>query len=76
MTLRSPSVFGGAIAGSISTSFWIAKRRQLKPPVPIRGPHHNDVHANIRQSVLDKRHGIERENALVKSMPRGLTKVR
>jgi len=30
----------------------------------------------IRQSVLDKRHGIERENALVKSPPRGLTKVR
>ena len=30
----------------------------------------------IRQSVLDKRHGIERENALVKAMPRGLTKVR
>ena len=30
----------------------------------------------IRQSVLDKRHGIDRENALVKSMPRGLTKVR
>ena len=28
----------------------------------------------IRQSVLDKRHGIERENALVKSEPRGLTK--
>ena len=28
----------------------------------------------IRQSVLDKRHGIERENALVKSVPRGLTK--
>jgi len=30
----------------------------------------------IRQSVLDKRHGIERENALVKATPRGLTKVR
>lgn len=30
----------------------------------------------IRQSVLDKRHGIERENALVKSAPRGLTKVK
>jgi MerR family transcriptional regulator/heat shock protein HspR len=30
----------------------------------------------IRQSVLDKRHGIERENALVKLPPRGLTKVR
>jgi MerR family transcriptional regulator/heat shock protein HspR len=30
----------------------------------------------IRQSVLDKRHGIDRENALVKSPPRGLTKAR
>ena len=29
----------------------------------------------IRQSVLDKRHGIERENALVKAQPRGLAKV-
>jgi len=28
----------------------------------------------IRQSVLDKRHGIDRENALVKAMPRGLAK--
>ena len=30
----------------------------------------------IRQSMLDKRHGIERENALVKAAPRGLTKLR
>jgi MerR family transcriptional regulator/heat shock protein HspR len=30
----------------------------------------------IRQNVLDKRHGIERENALVKAMPRGLTRTR
>jgi len=28
----------------------------------------------IRQTMLDKRHGIERENALVKAAPRGLTK--
>jgi MerR family transcriptional regulator, heat shock protein HspR len=28
----------------------------------------------IRQSVLDKRHGIERTNALVKTQPRGLTR--
>jgi MerR family transcriptional regulator/heat shock protein HspR len=28
----------------------------------------------IRQSVLDKRSGIDRENALVKSSPRGLAK--
>ena len=30
----------------------------------------------IRQVMLDKRHGIERENALVKSTPRGLTRTR
>ena len=30
----------------------------------------------IRQTVLDKRHGIERENALVKAQPRGLTRTR
>jgi MerR family transcriptional regulator/heat shock protein HspR len=30
----------------------------------------------IRQTVLDKRHGIERENALVKSEPRGLTRIK
>jgi MerR family transcriptional regulator/heat shock protein HspR len=28
----------------------------------------------IRQAVLDKRHGIERENALVKAAPRGLAR--
>ena len=28
----------------------------------------------IRQAMLDKRHGIERENALVKAQPRGLSK--
>ncbi len=30
----------------------------------------------IRQSVLDKRHGIDRENALVKAAPRGLTRMK
>jgi MerR family transcriptional regulator/heat shock protein HspR len=30
----------------------------------------------IRQVVLDKRHGIDRENALVKAQPRGLAKVK
>jgi MerR family transcriptional regulator/heat shock protein HspR len=30
----------------------------------------------IRQAVLDKRHGIDRENALVKAMPRGLAKIK
>ena len=28
----------------------------------------------IRQTMLDKRHGIERSNALVKALPRGLAK--
>jgi len=30
----------------------------------------------IRQTMLDKRHGIERGNALVKALPRGLTRTR
>ena len=30
----------------------------------------------IRQCMLDKRHGIERENALVKAVPLGLTRTR
>jgi len=30
----------------------------------------------IRQVMLDKRHGIDRENALVKAMPLGLTRRR
>jgi len=38
--------------------------------------HFDEMMKVIRQSVLDKRHGIERENALVKAVPRGLTKVR
>src|SRR5947199_998641 len=31
--------------------FWIAKLRQLKPPVPIWGPHHNDVDLNTFEPV-------------------------
>src|SRR5207248_2732997 len=31
--------------------FWIAKLRQLKPPVPIWGPHHNDVELNTFEPV-------------------------
>src|SRR5438034_5502225 len=31
--------------------FWIVKLRQLKPPVPIWGPHHNDVDLNIFEPV-------------------------
>ena len=38
--------------------------------------HFDQMMKVIRQSVLDKRHGIDRENALVKAAPRGLTKVR
>ena len=30
----------------------------------------------IRQTMLDKRHGIDRENALVKAAPRGLTRMK
>jgi MerR family transcriptional regulator/heat shock protein HspR len=30
----------------------------------------------IRQAMLDRRHGIDRENALVKAGPRGLTRTR
>ena len=30
----------------------------------------------IRQTMLDKRHGIDRENALVKAVPLGLTRTR
>ena len=30
----------------------------------------------IRQAMLDKRHGIDRENALVKATPRGLTRMK
>lgn len=33
-----------------------------------------DMMKVIRQAVLDKRHGIERENALVKSPPRGMVR--
>jgi MerR family transcriptional regulator/heat shock protein HspR len=38
--------------------------------------HFDDMMRVIRQAVLDKRHGIERENALVKAVPRGLTRTR
>src|SRR5882762_3323353 len=31
--------------------FWVAKLRQLKPPVPIWGPHHNDVDLNTFEPV-------------------------
>lgn len=38
--------------------------------------HFEEMMKVIRQSVLDKRHGIERTNALVKAEPRHLTRTR
>ena len=38
--------------------------------------HFEDMMRVIRQAVLDKRHGIERENALVRAVPRGLTRIK
>ena len=38
--------------------------------------HFDQMMRVIRQSVLDKRHGIERENALVKAVPRGLIRTK
>ena len=38
--------------------------------------HFDEMLRLIRQTVLDKRHGIERENALVKATPRGLTRLK
>src|SRR5258705_531888 len=47
--------------------WWIAKLRQLKPPVPIWGPHHDDVDLNTFEPVdaghplaLDRRLAFER----------------
>ena len=47
--------------------FWIAKLRQLKPPVPIWGPHHNDVNLNtfepidaVHPRALDRHLAFER----------------
>lgn len=38
--------------------------------------HFDQMMRVIRQAVLDKRHGIERDNALVKAVPRGLTRMK
>src|SRR5919112_4434457 len=47
--------------------YWISKLRQLKPPVPIWGPHHNDVDLDTFEPVdavhpraLDRRLAFER----------------
>lgn len=37
------------------------------------GDHFEQMMRLIRQTVLDKRHGIDRENALVRMPPRGVT---
>src|SRR5437660_12427267 len=37
--------------------FWIAKLRQLKPPVPIWGPHHNDVDLDTFEPVTRSTQG-------------------
>src|ERR1700676_3960741 len=67
MTLRRPSVFGGAIAGSISTSFGLRNFVSSSPPVPIWGPHHNDVDLNtfepvdaVHPQALDRHLAFER----------------
>ena len=44
-------MFGGAIAGSISTSSGLRKLRQLKPSVPIWSPHHHDVDLDTCEPV-------------------------
>jgi MerR family transcriptional regulator/heat shock protein HspR len=38
--------------------------------------HFDQMMRVIRQAVLDKRHGIERGNALVKAQPRGLARTK
>src|SRR6266567_9597986 len=50
MTLRRPSVFGGAIAGSISTSFGLRNFVSSSRPC-IWGPHHNDVDLDTFEPV-------------------------
>ena len=59
--------FGGAIAGSISTSFGLRNFVSSSAPVPIWGPHHNDVHLDIFDPVdpvhpraLDRRLAFDR----------------
>src|SRR5438034_9737100 len=37
--------------------FWIAKLRQLKPPVPIWGPHHNDATWTLSSPLTRSTHG-------------------
>src|SRR5437867_3027481 len=52
--------------------FWIAKLRQLKPPMPIRGPHHNDVDLDTFETV-DAVHplALDRRLAFARHAERG-----
>src|SRR5918994_5968040 len=58
--------------------FWIAKLRQLKPPVPIWGPHHNDVDLDTFEPVdavhplsLDRRLTLQLQTELGKESDSG-----
>src|SRR5829696_2666073 len=58
--------------------FWIAKLRQLKPPVPIWGPHHNDVDLDTFEPVdavhplsLDRRLTLQLQSELGKESDSG-----
>jgi hypothetical protein len=71
MTLRRPSAFGGAIAGSIGNQLRVAKLRQLELSVPIRRPHHDDIDldafdaiAAVHPGPLDRRLAFDRHAEL------------
>src|SRR5262249_59962319 len=56
--------------------FWIAKLRQLKAPVTIRGPHHNDVDLDTFEPVdavhprpLDRHLAFDRHPELSEKSP-------
>src|SRR5215207_9965795 len=58
--------------------FWIAKLRQLKPPVPLWGPHHNDVDLDTFEPVdavhpraLDRRLTLQLQTELGKESDSG-----
>src|SRR5215217_8852871 len=58
--------------------FWMAKLRQLKPPVPIWGPHHNDVDLDTFEPVdavhplsLDRRLTLQLQTELGKESDSG-----
>jgi MerR family transcriptional regulator, heat shock protein HspR len=50
--------------------------QQAREAIDRAEDHFDQMMRVIRQSVLDKRHGIERENALVKAAPRGLARTK